>query len=448
MKFPHPLALLTGCIALAAALTWVLPAGSYDRHRDEATGRDVVVAGTYHRVPAAPVTPFQAVVAVPKGMAEAAQVIFFVLLVGGAFVVVDRTGVLGRATGALAVSLRGRAGLVIPIVAVFFATGGALENMQEEIIPLVPVLLLLMTRLGFDPLVAVASSLGAAAVGSAFSPINPFQVGIAQKLAQLPLLSAWQFRTVFMLIALTLWIAATIRYARQTRVAVAGMPTDSALGEDSALSSRDVVILSLVLITFATFVFGILRLGWDFDQLAGLFFVMGCIVGLVGGLRISGTAAAFAEGFASMAYAGALIGFARAIFVVLNEGRIIDTIVNGIFTPMAHLPQAIAAIAMMIAHVGVHVPVPSVSGQAVLTLPVLVPLSDLMGLQRQVTVLSYQFGAGLGDLLTPTNGALMAVLAAAGVPYGRWLRFAGLLTLLLLGLGAVALLLAIGSHLA
>jgi uncharacterized ion transporter superfamily protein YfcC len=126
VKFPHPLALLAGCIAVAAALTWVIPSGSYDRHRDEATGRDVVVAGTWHPVPAAPVTPFQAVVAIPKGMAEAGQVIFLILLVGGAFVVVDRTGALARATGALARRLAGSELLVVPIISLFFATGGVL----------------------------------------------------------------------------------------------------------------------------------------------------------------------------------------------------------------------------------------------------------------------------------------------------------------------------------
>jgi uncharacterized ion transporter superfamily protein YfcC len=448
VKFPHPLALLAGCIALAAALTWVLPAGTYERHRDDATGRDVVVAGTYHRVPATPVTPFQAVVAIPKGMAEAAQVIFFVLLVGGAFVVVDRTGALARATTALASSLEGRAALVIPIVSLCFAAGGALENMQEEIIPLIPVLLILMARLGYDPMVAVASSVGAAGVGSAFSPINPFQVGIAQKLAQLPLLSGWQFRVVVLVLALTIWILATMRYAGRTRTAGGGMQTDSVVRQDEKLSGRDAAILGLVLLTFAVFVYGIMKLGWDFDHLAALFFVMGCVAGLVGGLRVNGTAAAFADGFAAMAYAGALIGFARAIFVVLNQGQIIDTIVNGIFTPLGHLPVAVSALGMMLAHAGLHFPVPSVSGQAVLTMPVLVPLSDLIGLQRQVTVLSYQYGAGLSELLTPTNGALMAVLAAAGVPYSKWLRFAGLMTLALLALGAVAILIAIGIRLA
>ena len=125
-----------------------------------------------------------------------------------------------------------------------------------------------------------------------------------------------------------------------------------------------------------------------------------------------------------MTFAALLIGFARGIYVVLEEGRIVDTIVHGLFTPIASLPVTLSALAMLAAHAVIHLPVPSTSGQAVLTLPLLVPLSDLIGLSRQVTVLAYQYGAGLCELLTPTNGALMAMLAACGVPYEQWIRFA------------------------
>jgi uncharacterized ion transporter superfamily protein YfcC len=180
------------------------------------------------------------------------------------------------------------------------------------------------------------------------------------------------------------------------------------------------------------------KYGWDFDQLAAVFFVMGVVAGLVGGLRLAGTAEGFVDGFRGIAFAALLIGFARGIYVVLDEGRVVDTIVQGLFAPVAELPTAVAAVGMMVAHAVIHIPVPSTSGQAVLTLPLLVPLSDLMGLSRQVTVLAYQYGAGLCEILTPTNGALMAMLAASGVRYEHWLRFALPLFALLFALGAVA----------
>jgi uncharacterized ion transporter superfamily protein YfcC len=437
-SFPHPLTLLTACIFTAAICSYLLRAGEYDRREDPVTGRNVVIAGTYHHVEQRPVGPFEALVAIPKGLADAASVVFFVFLVGGAFTVVDETGALRQGVGWLVRRLANHEALVIPIVSVAFALGGALENMSEEIIALVPVLLLVTRRLGFDALTAVAMSIGAAAVGAAFSPINPFQVQIAQKLAGLPPLSGAAFRLAFMALALGGWIWGTWRYARRMRVE----PDRGVHGPDETagtLDPRRGIVLALVLIAFGVFVFGVMRLGWDFDQMAALFFAMGLLSGLIGGLGIGGTAQAFVAGFSSMAYAAMLIGFARAIFVVLDEGRIIDTLVNALVTPLQNLPVALSALGMMLVQAAVHLPVPSVSGQAVLTMPVLVPMADLIGLSRQVVVLAYQCGAGLMELVTPTNGALMAVTAAAGVKFGDWLKFAIPLLAALLMLGGVAI---------
>ena len=450
-SFPHPLTLLTACIFAAAICSYVVPAGEYDRREDPATGRRVVVAGTYHHVPPRHVDLFETFVAIPKGLADASSVVFFVFLVGGAFTVVDETGALRLGVAWLVRRLAHREALVIPIVSLGFAAGGALENMSEEIIALVPVLLLVTRRLGFDALTAVSISIGAAAVGAAFSPLNPFQVQIAQKLAGLPPLSGAGFRIGIMTVALGGWIWGTWRHARRTREVVdddslglASADTGSGVRDEAAtLDPRRTVVLALVLIAFLVFVYGVMRLGWDFDQMAALFFAMGLLSGIIGGLGVGGTARGFVTGFTSMAYAAMLIGFARAIFVVLDEGRIIDTLVNALVTPLQNLPLALSAIGMLLVQVAVHAPVPSVSGQAVLTMPVLVPMSDLIGLSRQVTVLAYQYGAGLMDLVTPTNGALMAVTSAAGVKYGDWLKFAVPLFAALLVLGAVAIAIAI-----
>ncbi|HEU4559980.1 MAG TPA: hypothetical protein VFS20_19175 [Longimicrobium sp.] len=443
VRFPHPLILLVGGVLLAALLTWILPAGEYTRTRDPVTGRDVVVAGTYHTVAAQPVGPFDALVAIPQGMVEAADVIFFVFLVGGAFAVVERTGALTRGMNGLLRVLQGRESLVIPVVSVAFAAGGALQHMQEEIIALIPALLLLTRRLGYQPMVAAMMSIGAAVVGAAFSPIDPFMTGIAQKLANLPVLSAAGFRVAFMLPAVALWIWWTMRYARRTR-----MPAEEVQPEDAPVAGggRSAVILLVILATFVVFVYGVYTLGWGFTQMAALFFIMGVIAGIVGRLGVGGTAESFVDGFRTMAYAGLLIGFARAITVVLQQGKVIDTVVNAMFTPLAGVPVLASAAGMMVVHTVVHVPVPSVSGQAVLTMPVLVPLADLLGMARQVVVLAYQYGAGLCEMVTPTNGALMAILAAAGIPYEKWMKAILPLfgILFVLGFVAVAVAVAIG----
>jgi uncharacterized ion transporter superfamily protein YfcC len=445
-RFPHPLVLLVGFIILAVALSYIVPAGRFERREDAATKREVVVPGSYHYVAPTPVSPMDALTAIPKGLMGAADVIFLVFLAGGAFTVVDQTGALRRGVDWLLQRLRGREALVIPVVALLFATMGALENMQEEIVPLVPVLLVLMRRMRYPVITAAAVSLGAAAVGAAFSPINPFQVTIAQKLAGLPPLSGWGFRLAFLAAALVIWIGGTLRYALRHRDTTPPLtaPAEDAQAEEAAQhGKRHGLVLLLLFATFAYFTYGVLELGWDFGQMSALFFALGVASGLVGGLGLTGTAEGFIAGFKDIAFSGMLIGFARAIFVVLEQGQIVDTIVNGLSAPLAHLPVALSALGMLGVHTALHLPVPSVSGQAVLTMPILTPLSDLLGLSRQVTVLAYQYGAGLCELITPTNGALMAIVAACGVRFDQWWKFAFPLYLLLLGLAVVAIVLGI-----
>ena len=435
-RIPHPLVLLLGCVFAAAALTHVVRAGEFERRDDPATGRRAVVAGSFHRLPPSPVGPFQALMALPQGMTEAASVIFLIFLVGGAFSVVENTGAFNQGVVWLVRVLGDRTDLIVPICCVTFAAGGAVEGMWEEIIPLVPVLLLLVRRAGYDPITAVAMSIGAAAVGVAFSPINPFSVGIAQKVAQLPLLSGLEFRMAVLVAGLVIWTWWTMRHAKRTRTT----PETASPATTVSLDWRRVVILLMVGATFVAYVVGALRYDWGFDELGALFFGMGVLAGLLAGLGIDGTARAFVEGFRSMAFAAALIGFARAIFVVLDKGKIVDTVINGMVTPLVDLPAVVFALGMTLVQAAISIAIPSTSGRAVLTMPILVPMSDLLGVSRQVTVLAYQFGAGVINHILPTDGTLMAVLALASVRFDRWFRFAApaCAMLLVLGLFAIA----------
>src|SRR4051812_21530762 len=232
-------------------------------------------------------------VAIPRGIVDAASVIGLVFLIGGGFTVVERTGTFGRLVNVLARRLRGRGIMVIPIASVAFALGGIMMQMQEELIAFIPVLLLLVRQLGFTPLVAVAMSLGAAAVGAAFSPVNPFQVIIAQKVAELPAASSLGFRLAFLLPALALWIWGTMAYARRTSVPV----QESSERTQVPLDWRDIAVLLSILGAFAIYIYGAQRLGWEFDELAALFFIVGTGAGVLGGLGAAGTAEAFVDGF-------------------------------------------------------------------------------------------------------------------------------------------------------
>jgi uncharacterized ion transporter superfamily protein YfcC len=449
LELPHPLLLMLGAVAVAAALTWLLPAGAYDRRDDPVTGRRVAVAGTYHTVPRAPVGPLAAAIAVPRGFVAAADVIAVVLFVGGAWVVVDRLGTLPALVEVIVARFGSRGLWAIPIVGVFFAAMGALENMQEEIIPLVPVLLVLGAGLGVDAVVVVAMSAGAAMIGSAFGPTNPFQAGIALKLAQLSPVAGGGLRAAMFVAAVAIWIAWTLRYAARHRVAApasAAAATPTAPPAAPGFPARHALILAIALTPMAAYVYGALRLDWGFNELSGAFVLAALVAGLVGGMSLTQTITAYLEGAASLVSPAIMIGTARSISLVLEDGRIVDTILNGLAAPIAGMPAIAAALLQVPVHAVVHLAVPSVSGQAVLTMPLFVPLSDVLGLSRQVAVLAYQTGGGLTELMWPTNGALMAVLLAAGVPYQQWIRFAfvGVLLAALLGVAAIAAV--IGLH--
>ena len=441
LEFPHPVILLLGCVAIAAALTWVVPAGVYDRREDPVTGRALVVAGTYHRVDPAPVGVFQALVAVPRGLIDAASVIFLIFLSGGAFTVVDRTGALRRLVDVLARKLEGRGVLVIPVVGLAFVAGGALMQMQEELVAFAPLMLLICASLGLPPLIAVAMSLGTASIAAAFSPVDPFMVAIAQKVAQVPVGSGWQFRTVLLALAMAYWLWSLTRYASRHLNPPEAVVTDDE--RERRLTARHLMVIAVVLLTFLFFGIGAQQWGWDFDKLATLFLIMGLASGVIGGLGVSGTAEALVAGARDMTFSALIVGLARGIFVVLDEGHIVDSLVHAIVTPLEGLPVTLAAIGMFFAQALIHIPVPSTSGQAVLTMPILAPVSDLIGLSRQVTVLAYQLGNGTFDLLFPTNGPLLALLAVSGVRFDDWFKWALPRCLILAAFGCVAVVVAI-----
>ena len=435
LKLPHPFILLLAGVAIAAALTWILPAGVYQRRADPATGRNLVIPGTYAQIAAAPVGPLAAVMAVPRGIVAGADVILTVLFVGGAFALLDATGALARLVGAL-VGRTNNPRVIVMFVCLAFATLGALENMQEEIIALIPVLLVLSRGLGFGPITALSMSAGAAAVGAAFGPTNPYQTGIALRFSEMPALTQPALRFSLLIAAVAVWIAWTIAMTSRDR---AGVASESATVAPA--TRRDGVLLALVLLPFVPYVYGVLHYDWGFNELSALFLVAGFAVGLVAGRNLSDTARDYLKGMETVLAAALFVGVARAISVVLTDGQILDTILHALATPLGQLPGLAAAVLMVPAHAVLHIPVPSVSGQAVLTMPVMAPLCDLLQISRDAGVIAYQTGAGLMDLITPTNGALLAMLLAADVPYGRWARFAvpGALLVSIVGLVGIAL---------
>jgi uncharacterized ion transporter superfamily protein YfcC len=322
----------------------------------------------------------------------------------------------------------------VVLISLAFASLGALENMHEEIIALVPVLLVLSRGLGFGAITALAMSLGAAVVGSAFGPTNPFQTGAALKFAQLPPLSQPTLRVSLLVAAVAVWIGWTLLMTRRDDV----RPEVISPAKEPA-RSRDFVLLALALLPFVPYVYGVLNHDWGFNELSALFLVAGLAVGLVSGRTLSDSAAVFLKSMEGLLAAGVFVGVARAISLVLADGHVLDTILHGLATPLTQFPPLVASMAMIPIHTVIHVPVPSVSGQAALTMPVMAPLCDLLGISRDVSVIAYQTGAGLADMVVPSNGAMLAMLLGARVDYGRWMRFAipGVLLVALVGIAGL-----------
>ena len=410
--------LLLAGVAVAACLTWIIPAGTYERRTDPGSGRPVVIAGTYKPTARAPVGPVATIVAVPRGIVSGGEVVLTILFVGGAFALLDATGALARLVGALAGGAR-HPRLIIVVVSLLFATLGALEDIHEEIIALVPVLLTLSGTLGFGAVTSVAISIGAAVVGAAFGPTNPFLTAIALRFAEIPPLSRPGLRFALLVIAVAVWIVWTLAMIPRD-----DLRATTSTRESAPPSARDVLLFALCILPFIPYVIGVIQWDWGFNELSATFLVVGFIVGVVSGRSLSESAAAFLESMKAMLPAALFVGVARGISVVLTDGRVLDTIVYGLATPLAHAPGTAAALLRIPAHALLHVPLPSVSGQAVLTMPIMAPLADLLGVSRDSAVIAYQTGAGLMDMITPTDGALLAILLGAGVPYGRWLRFA------------------------
>ena len=420
----------------AAVLTWVLPAGQYERAADPETGREMVLAGTYQVVDADPVGPMEALIAVPQGIVAGAEIVVVILMVGGVFVLLEQTGALGRLVGALVDRVR-HPTMVIVFVALFFSTLGALVNLNEEVIAMVPILLLLSHRIGYGAVTAVAMSLGAAVVGAAFGPTNPFGAGLALQVSDVDPGATFGLRLAMLGAAVAVWIGWTVRQARNDDV----RPEVHSVAAEPA-TGRDVLILACALIPFGVYVFGLLRLNWGVNEMSALFLVSAYAVGLLAGFGVTDTTVRYLRGMESMLVAGLLVGVARSISIVLTDGRIIDTIVHGLASPLDGLPETVAAGLMIPIQALLHVPVSSNSGHAALAMPIFAPAADVLGLPRNVAVMAYQAGGITMDMITPTAGALLAVLLSAKVPFARWLRFALPGALLVMAVGFAGMLLA------
>ncbi|MFN3998152.1 YfcC family protein [Algoriphagus sp.] len=418
LSFPHPLIILLGFIVVAALSTLFIQSGSFDRVLDENTGREIVVPGSFRAIEDINPSFFEILKSIPEGFVAGADIIVLILLIGGAFYIVEKTGALQAGIEALIYRFRSNQYLLFYLLGTVFAIGGASISMQEELIPMVPIFVILAAKLNYDLRAIIAITLGSSLVGAAFSPINPFVGLLAQNIAEVPLFSGVLFRSIFMVLAVFAWITYHIKLGK--------LKNGDQLNADfrpSPLSRKYGIILLLSFGGIGVMIYGITSLDWGYIEMSALFFVIGVTCGLVGGMGLNGTARTYAAGFGEMIFAGMIVGLARSVYLVLEKGEIIDPLIQALFSPLESLPETLAVAGIFVSQALVHIPVPSTSGQAVLTIPLTAPLSDLIGLSRDVAVLAFQYPAGLMDILTPTNGGMMAIITGAGISYKDWIAY-------------------------
>jgi len=441
-----PLLLLSSIILFAAALTWIIPAGQYERLSDSHSGAITVVPGSYKYVPSHPVGLGGLLLAIPTGLIRAASIIFYVLICGAALTVVERTGSIGVTLDVVPRYLARRQLLVLPVVSLLFLFGGAAYSMSEEIIAFVPLLCVLMHRLQLPNTMAVAVSFGSATVAAAFSPFNTYLLGVSQPLLGLPLFSGFAFRCVVCIIAISTWLAYLLVQATRMRTQLdsfAEARTEIKIeGDAQALSARHYLVLIILNGGLVLMIVGATRWSWDLNEFSALFIAIGVLAGIAGGLKLRGTSEAFAEGLRRVALAAFLVGFARAVSVILEQGKILDTITELLFRPLRHVAGTGTAVLMLISESLLNFPMPSDSGKAMLALPILGPLSDLLHISRQVVALSFQYCTVM-SLINPAYGAFLAMLTLARVPFKEWMRFVLPASLILFGISAGAIVVAV-----
>jgi uncharacterized ion transporter superfamily protein YfcC len=319
---------------------------------------------------------------------------------------------------ALIYSFRGNTYLLLVILSICFSIAGATIAMQEEIIAMVPLLIVLSKKLNYDVKSIVGLTLGSSLVGAALSPINPFNSLLAQKLAEVEVSEGLVYRLVFFAIGIGVWTFLMIRNGKNKNSI-----TEKIELKPSSIGWRNGLILFLSLGGIIFMGWGITQKDWGYNEMSAFFFVIGFACGLIGKLGINGTARVYTAGFGEMIFAGVIVGLARSVYLILEKGMIIDTVIHSMFTPLEGLPDQLAVMGLFISQLLIHIPVPSTSGQTVLTIPLASPLMDLLGISRQLAVFTSQYAVSMMDLLTPTNGGMMAVIAAAGIKFNDWIKF-------------------------
>ena len=424
LKVPNTYVIIAVIIALCAVLTWFVPGGQYVKAEEGSL--------SYEAVDAVPQT-WQVLSAVYHGFVKQAGIIVFILVVGGAFWLLNATGAVEAGIQRFIVRIGKRDILVLVALTVLFSLAGAVFGMSEETIPFVGIVVPLVVSMGYDAFMGMLVVYVASNVGFSSAFLNPFTVGIAQGMAGLPLFSGmgyrifcWAFLTLLMVVFV--WF-----YARRTK----GSPTviPSAAKEFVRLTRRQAWILVVLLLTVVALIVGVTCWDWYMPEITGLFLGMGIVCGIIAGFSANKIADELIAGARDILSAALVVGFASGIIVILQDGKVVDSILHGMQEGLDGSSPVASLSAMYGIQALINFIIPSATAKAAITIPIMAPFADMVGVSRQAMVLAFQFGDGFTNMVTPTSGVLVAALAMARIPYAKWVKWVwkGVAVLLVLG---------------
>lgn len=443
-KFPSSFTILFILMLVIAALTWIIPAGSYEMVKNEALGKMVPVAGTFHTVPANPQGLLEIALAPIDGAydhisnaARAIDVGFFILMIGGFLAVVTRTGAIDAGIQRVTTSMEGREKWLIPILMGLFAAGGTIYGMAEETIPFYILLIPIMMRAGYDPITAIAVILLGSGMGVTGSTINPFATVIASNAAGIPFTDGMLLRIAILVIGWMICVAYVMYYAERVRKSYSHSLVADQQDADRAYFLSDKVqsseriemtgmhklILTLFVATFGVMIYGVSAMGWWMGEMSALFMVMAIVIGVLARIPEDKLASTFVDGARDLLGVALVVILARGLVVIMDNGQITHTILNYAEQLIGGLSPVAFINALYWIESALSVLIPSTSGLAVLSMPILAPLADFAGVGRDLVVTAFQTASGLSHIVTPTSGVVMGALAIGHIPYSRWVRF-------------------------
>ena len=449
--FPNTYVIIILMMIVAVLLTWIIPSGEFERVKDEVSKQSIIIPGTFKYIENNPISFLEIPVYIMKGLAKASDIVFLVIIVGGAFNIIIETGMFQSFAGRLTKVFSNKEVLIIPAFSTIFALACTTMGVNT-FIGFAPIAVIIARSIGYDAIVGVSMVALGGAIGFSTGTFNPFTTGVAQSLAGLPIFSGLGYRFVCLVVFLIvtniyiIWYAKKIKANPESSV-VYEMEQENKKIEVSEkqhdkIEGRHYLVLLIVIACFVLLVYGSQNWKWKLQENAAMFLWMGMLSGFAYGFGPSKIAEEFTKGAKKLVYGALMIGMANGISLILTDGKILDTTVQYLGGLLVTLPSYLQAAGMFLMQLLINGLITSGSGQAAATMPIMLPVADIIGITKQTTVLAFNFGDGLSNYILPTSSALMGFIAMVGISYSNWMKFMWKLFLIWIVVGAILVIVA------